>query len=179
RPSLRQKLPIAHEVHIPCRCEGTRLMRLQRRVSLLERELESLPMLHEPWFHVEHSPIQESATAPWAFLDQSMDLGIDDLHRQERRQLGQGGCTRTCHLSANSRRGSLHAERHPAIKGIDFAKDDKFISAVPDQMFQPPSAKGSSAAEHIQCFEQAGLAGRIGSADQSKLGIKLEIRRLQ
>src|SRR6185312_11651847 len=154
-------------------------MRLQRRISLLERELKSLPMLHEPWFHVEHSPVQKPTTAPRSFLDQSMNLGINDLYGQERRQFGQGGSPCTCHLPANPSRRTFHSKRDPAGEGINLAKDYESIPTVPDQVFQPPSAKGSSAAEHIQSLQQAGLAGGIGSTDQSKCGIELEIHRLQ
>ena len=59
----------------------------QRGVALPERPLVSAPVLHEVWFHVEHTPVQVPAPLLRATVHEAVDLGIDGLDRQTRRQL--------------------------------------------------------------------------------------------
>jgi hypothetical protein len=56
-------------------------MRSQRGVPLPKRTLVPPPMIHERWFHVEHTPINEPASLLRSTLDESMHLRINGLHR--------------------------------------------------------------------------------------------------
>ena len=77
------------QLRIPGTDDPFRRFGPQRGVSLLQRPLVPPPLLHEPWFHVEHSPIQVASALLRALLDQPMYLGVDRLHRQDGRQLGE------------------------------------------------------------------------------------------
>src|SRR5882672_1524496 len=108
-----------------------------------------------------------------------MNLRINDLHWQRHRQFRQGCRSLAAYLRANTGSRALYAHGNSSIDGVNFAKHDKLLGVLPNQMLEAPSPKRASATQHIDGLQQTGLAGSVRSADQGELGIQLELRRLQ
>src|ERR1700722_12878211 len=106
-------------------------------------------------------------------------LWIDNLHGQEQRQLGQGGGLVTVDLRADAVSRTFNPHRYPPGCGIDLSEDHESFRAMPNEMLQAPSAERAATAQGIDGFEQTGLTGRIGSADQREMRVGVQFRRLQ
>jgi hypothetical protein len=61
--------PQSNEIAVPSSYGSVRLPCLEGSVSLLQHLLISLPSIDELMFHVEHPPIEKSATTAWTLLD--------------------------------------------------------------------------------------------------------------
>src|ERR1700679_4145735 len=108
-----------------------------------------------------------------------MNLGVDDLHRQQRCQLRQRNRLGTVKLGPHSSGRTLHTERGPPTEAIDLSEHHKPVAAATNQVLQPSCAKRAASAEDINRLEHTGLARGIRPANQSKSGIEIESRRLQ
>ena len=154
-------------------------MRLERRIALLEYLLIALPMANEGLLHVEHSPIQESAPPARTFLDQMMDLRIDNLHGQEERQLGQRGGLISVDLRAHPGSRSFNPHGHSAGGSLNLGKDHESLRPMPDQMLQAPRPERAATAQNINGLKEAGLTRSVRPANQREVAIGVNFRRLQ
>src|SRR5271165_1735610 len=89
KPGIRDFLPIAHQFHIPDANQGPGLSSLERRVSLTQYLRIALPVRNEAWFHVEHAPVKIAAAPTRSLLDEFMDFRVNDLNRQQQREIRQ------------------------------------------------------------------------------------------
>ncbi len=106
-------------------------------------------------------------------------FGVDDLHRQKQRQLGERGGLISVDLRSHPDARSFDSQGHAPGRGFDFAEHHEAFSPMPNQVLQASSPERAAAAEHIDGLEQAGLAGSVGSADQRKARVEMQFRRLQ
>ena len=63
-------------------------------------------------FHVEHTPVQISASTARAFLQKLVNFGIDDLRRKLFRQVSDASRGRATHVPLGTFAASSHAQRH-------------------------------------------------------------------
>ena len=105
-----------------------------------------LPVPNEPGFHVEHTPIEKPPASAGSFFDQSMNLGVNDLHRQRRGEFGQGGDPLAPEPRAQAFLRPLDPEGHAPIRHLCLAEDDHALGARADQMIEPPRSERTSAA---------------------------------
>src|SRR5260221_4177972 len=99
-----------------------------------------LPFLYKGVFHVEHPPIEKSAPATRSFLDQSMHLGVDDLHRKYCRQLRKGRNAVATHFCSHAERRSLDAQSGATLCAC-LAIDHKPVGTETNQVIQAAGAE--------------------------------------
>ena len=127
----------------------------------------------EGWFHVEHAPVQKSAPATRALLDESVHLGINDLDRQRGGELGQGAHSFAGQFGANARGGSFNPHADSAARNLRFAENQEAFRSGPNQMVQAPRPERPATPKDINGLEQTRLAGRVRSADERELRVEL------
>ena len=157
------------------RTTGSASLGPQRGVALLQRPLVATPVLHEPWFHVEHTPIEVTAALLRPLLDQSMHLRVDRLHRQDRRELGEAADP----LSRRARLETLTAVTDPdwpqTLAGLEATGQQQLLLALANQGLVARRAERAATAQEENRLEQAGLAGGVGSADQVAATVEFQV----
>ena len=106
-----------------------------------------------------------------------MHFWVDDLGREELREIGDafGGCA--AHAPYGTAARNLHAERHRAHFRGGLPTHEKPILAVGDQRFAPTCAKGTPATQEERRLQQAGLAGGIRPDKKIGGGVELQLDR--
>src|SRR5882757_327486 len=120
-------------------------------------------------FHVEHTPIQESASTTRTFLNQPMDFRIYNLNRKRRGKLGERRHSFAGHLCAHSLCGPLNPHSHTPFRRLGLSIDDKPLATRTNQILEPSGAERSTPPQHVNGLEEAGLARCIRAADKGKL----------
>ena len=110
--------------------------------------------------------VKEFATAKFdESVDVSVNLGVDDLHRQHQCQFSQRRGLGSGNPGANTGGRAFHSQWNGSLCRFYLAKHHELRSPVPDQMLQPAGAKGSPASQHIHGFQQAGFPRRVRTAN--------------
>ena len=167
------------KLRIPNRSDGFALASLQGRIPLSKRLLVSLPMRHETWFHVEHAPIKKPSPAPRTFLDQLMNLGIDDLRRECQSELCQPRRLPSVDPGAKTAFLTLHPHRDAALSRIGLAEDNEPLSTAADEVVEAAGTKGAPPTQQIDGLKNAGLARGVLTTKEGELRIWLELDTLQ
>jgi hypothetical protein len=89
RARLRDSLPRLDQFGVPCPDHCFGLAVSQGCVPLSQRSLESLPMIHERLFHVEHAPIEITSPFLRPTLNQLVHVRVECLDWKDARQFRQ------------------------------------------------------------------------------------------
>jgi hypothetical protein len=133
--------PQSYEVAVPGRYRSMRLPCLEGSVSLLQDLLISLPSIDELMFHVEHSPIEKSATTAWTLLDQPMHFRIYNLHRKHRSELRKRGHALTAQFRTDPLSRPLDADPGTTFRQIDLTVDSEPLATRTNEIIKAPRSK--------------------------------------
>ena len=169
-PKFSHLLPVGNEFGFPG--AGVEVL-TQRRVTLPECATESGPVLEEGWFHVEHSPVQPASAFGRRPLHQAMDLRVDDLHEERRRQFGQA-----LDIPAVQPRGiGLVApvlETDLVRRIFRLGEHGEMVGMPRNEAVRVPGPEGSPAAYQEGGLKNRGLAGPVGAVDEIEVGAQIQ-----
>ena len=128
-------------------------------------------------FHVEHAPVEIPPAPARTFLEQLVDLGVDDLGRELLGQICDASRHGTAHVPFRAAAGCLDAQRNRTDRAQGLAREQKGVFAVRDQRIAAAAAKRAAPAQEKGGLEQAGLARGIRPDEKIGAGIELELDR--
>jgi hypothetical protein len=114
---------------------------LEGGVSLTKGTLVPPPVLHERWFHVEHTPVQVPTSLLRSAFDQSVNLRVDRLDREQRRQLRKTSDWATGKPCLDALRSDPHPNRLPAPAGHYPTRQHEGLGSAPNQSLVPRRTK--------------------------------------
>jgi hypothetical protein len=133
----------------------------ERRVSLAQDPPIQPPSVEVSVFHVEHTPVEESAALARSALDQLMDAGLDDVHRQNRGKLGCTDRRISIYLLLQPPGIECHADPHGPLRRLDLAVDAEAGRPGPYELPNLSRTKGAPSTEQVDAFEGARFPGAV------------------
>ena len=128
-------------------------------------------------FHVEHAPVEISATPTRTFLKQLVDLRIYDLGGKLLGEIRDSRGHGTSDVPFRAAAGCLDSEPDGPGRAEGLAREQEGVLAVGNQRLPAAAAKGAAPAQEKGGFEQAGLARGIRPDEQIGAGIELQLDR--
>ena len=150
---------------------------LQRRIPLAQGLVVAPPGREEGMFHVEHAPVEKSPAPARTFLEQLVDLGVDDLGRELLGEIRDASGNGAADMPFRAAAGCLDAERDRTDRAQGLAREQKGVFAVGDERIAAAAAKRAAPAQEKGGLEQAGLARGIRADEEIGAGIELELDR--
>ena len=142
----------------------------QGGVALQQRPLVPSPRQSERWFHVEHNPVQPSASPGSAVFDQLVCVRIQNLDGERGRQVCVGSNSGPIEPCCRSQLGircpsGFDAQRLRQLPRCPTDRSTQGL-AMPDKSLIGTGAERAAPPQKERRFEYRGLAGPIGAVDQ-------------
>jgi hypothetical protein len=128
---------------------------------------------------VERYPVGVTPPKFRAAGHQLMDIRVDDLQRQERRQLRRTSRCVAVDMDFPATLAVPHAQRRLPRARIYAAKQHKLFVTIAHQVLRACAPKRTSAAQISDGFQNAGLAAGVGAANQVVGWLRPEFDRLK
>ena len=137
--------------------------------------LKLTPVVRITWFHVKQTPVEKTPAPGRSAIDQNETICVYNLYRRFPDQFRApfNG------FSVNTNLQSILVSRQSCLESIKPAKQHKSGFIVSYALLELMGAKRLGLAEHVNGFQQTGLAGSVFTADQIKPPIEIDCRALQ
>jgi hypothetical protein len=138
-------------------------LQLECGIALRKHAAIAPPGVEIRRFHVEHPPVEIAPAHARPPLDELVLLWIDDVDGQASSQRLEPFLAQAVDMDLEVSAGESYSDRLPKVFVRNIANNSELMGPLLEQVPKVPRSKGPAAAQEVDGFEKARLAGAVGA----------------